>query len=197
MWAWFCSVWTRHMSPQQTKHSASVSQSVVSLWPHSVLRQRSTQTKVLSKCTTTVWLNPPPAPLDQQNGNSVTASLKLCSRPGSHISWWNYPEGNTKWFRIHFIWPRVLFLSALQTQGGLVNDLVIAVAVKCTVWDLQSACQMKVGEAERRRWEVVNAWGCLKITGTFTNEEVLHIGAGMQACITSRWQWVAGPSLVG
>lgn len=95
----------------------------------------------------------PPAPLDQQNGNSVTVNLKLCCRPGSHISWWNYSKGNTKWFRIHFIWPGVLFLSAHQTWGGWsMTWLSLLHSVRPAV-----CMSDQVGEAERRRWEVVNA----------------------------------------
>lgn len=135
----------------------------------------------------------PPPPLDQQNGNSQ--SVESCT--AGLTGWSNYSVGNTKWFRIHFIWPHVLFfLSALQTQGSCKRP-GYRCALKRSAWDLQSGYQRKVGEAERRRWEGVYAWGCLKMTGAFTNEEILHIGVGMQACITSRWQWLAGPTLVG
>lgn len=156
-------------------------------WGSNLHRQKSNQNAQQSGRTY------PPWPAEWE----LTVSLKLHCRSDSHIGWSNYSVGNTKWFRIHFIWPRVLFfLSALQTQGSCKRPGYCC-AVKRSAWDRQSGCQMKVGEAERWRWEGVYAWGCLKMTGAFTNEEILHIGVGMQACITSRWQWLAGPSLVG
>lgn len=48
----------------------------------------------------------------------------------------------------------------------------------------------------RRDW-VQERRRCLRLmTGTFTNEEMLHISVEMQPYITSRWWWVTGPFLV-
>lgn len=163
---------------------------MVSLWTLSVLRQRSAQTKVLSKFTTTVWL----PPFDQQNGNSVTFSLNLhCRSDFSHKSADEIIQMKTQndscGFRMHFMWLCVLFFISTSNAKGCKWP-----GYRCTVkhaaWDLQFGCQKKVGEAEYRRWEGVYAWGCLKMLGTFTNEEIL----GMKPYITCRWQWLAGPS---
>lgn len=125
-------------------------------------------------------------PLDQQNGNN--SSLKLVEQ-----SYWMI-----KCFRgKNEIIQDIVFICTSNTgRGEGCKRPVYRCALKRTVWDLQSGYQVKVEEAERRRSKGLYTSGCLRMTGTFTNEEILYICVGMQACITSQWQWIAGTCLV-
>lgn len=153
------SAWTRHVSPQQAKHSASVSQPV-SQWPRAVLRQRSTQTKVLSKCTTTVWPNPPPPPWPAEGKLShspskaapqvwlITLGDQIIQRETQHDSG-SVLDDRVSCFYLHF-----------KHGGGVVNYLVIAVPLNAQ----RETCSLDV----RWRLESLNAGG----EKAFTPEDV-------------------------
>lgn len=182
-------MWTRHVSLWQTKHSASVSQWYPCgrslCWGSDLHRQKSYQNAQQQS-------DPPnPQPPEQQNGNSVTfsqSSLQL-----SDIKWFRWEQkmipvasGSFSHYCVSWFYHGFKHRRLQMTWLTLLK----------TVWDLRTGCQMKVRGVQHRRWEGVYAWGFVKVTGTFTNEETLRVSVGMQPYITSRWQWLAGPALV-